>query len=200
MWLCTSWNVDWDAISSISTALATIVALFGMYYAMRADHRRQLSEQKQREHMTAVIAVAFDHELHMAQDLLKKLIIAVEESGDSREAMLNVLAATSRIQFPMLERFADKFNEFKHPAGAKLAVALSKLLQQRLNSPPDSDSISNMPIEFVDRLRDSSLAGGKDILSYVSDAREAISVDVARVARISYKSDEIAKVQAKNIK
>lgn len=184
-WLCTNLIVDWNAISAVATAVGTLVALGTALYAMRLDLLRKRDIDRQQKQLVSTLAVVFDHELHMASNLLRNIASLAGEQTDAQVAMLHIIEGTKRIQFPLLERFADRFSDFEHATAAKLAVALSKLLQQRLNPPPDIETLGEIPIEAISRTVKHSISGAIDIAKYVEDARSAISSDAARIMKIT---------------
>ncbi|MBL0028805.1 MAG: hypothetical protein IPO95_06975 [Rhodanobacteraceae bacterium] len=184
-WFCTNWIVDWNAISAVATALGTFVALGTALYAVRLEIVRNREVDRQQKQLVSVLAVVFDHELHMASSLLRKIAELAGEQEDARAAMLHITEGTRRIQFPLLERFAHRFSEFEHATAARLAVALSKLLQLRLNPAPDSNAIEEVPYELLSKSVQHSISGALDVAKYVEDARGAISSDAARIVKIT---------------
>jgi hypothetical protein len=185
VWLCSDWQLDWDAISSVATAIGTLVALATAAYAVRLERKRDREIAAERQHQTSILAVAFDHELHMLEGMLSVIVQAIDGSPNKRTALLNVIEGTHRISFPLLERFADKFAAFEKDAATRLTIVLSSALQAKLNAPPSAlAELDQLPDHMVEGMVQHARGQATALITKVQEARKAIRPDMERVARL----------------
>jgi len=116
MWVCTDWSINWDAISAVATAIATITALaFGLH----APVARFFDRRSQRRYIATAT-------IHPAQLALNQCRAAAEVLGniDAHAGTLNDLGAAMRITMhPALDRYAEKMGPFGTTVAAKFCYA-----------------------------------------------------------------------------
>lgn len=125
-WICTNWNIDWQAVGSIVGAFGLVIAALAAYFAAAAARATLQVDQQQagradaaRTLRAASVAPMFWQEVSVASDLARRLIEAAAAFRAAAIMQQNpgagldeLIEETKHLRMPQLERFADRFVDF----------------------------------------------------------------------------------------
>lgn len=139
-------------ITAFGTIAAVIVALgFGV-----VTHRREIQikrkEQADRLNRASALAVAFDHELHMACSMAKFIRENINDDcirADIHELVDLVNLGLQKIVLPLLDSSSSSLSDFSPQVGASLLVVISRCRQMQHNGPVPFGS--DIPKDITER-------------------------------------------------
>ncbi|UBM23144.1 hypothetical protein K8374_12045 [Pseudomonas sp. p1(2021b)] len=126
MWLCTDWEIDWDAISAVSTAAAAVIALCVWLFD---KHQRGLERTRLlAQIMTTPVGAAHVQISKFRSDLFPTgsdpLIGTLREDKEARRRLAEKASA---ITIDLSSQFLDKADFFSEATSSSLANAFSQV-------------------------------------------------------------------------
>lgn len=171
------WEWGWDAWVAIGTIALAVVTVATLFSTWLAERKRRSDHEELRRKEAGYMSIAFDHELHMAQGLSLKMIRAVRKYWfhSPTTALFHVIEGTKRLQVPFLTKFAARVNRFDVDTATMLTVALSRILQAKLNVPPQppADGVG-LPVKFARRACRNAVGQATKIIRETRAARQAL--------------------------
>lgn len=129
MWLCTDWEIDWNAISAVATAAAAVIALcVWLYDKKQRKLERNASARLLAQIMTTPVGAAHVQISKFRSDLFPTgsdpLISALREDKEARRRLAEKASA---ITIDLPSQFLDKADFFSEATSSSLANAFSQV-------------------------------------------------------------------------
>ncbi|WP_416199629.1 MAG: hypothetical protein ACFWT5_11625 [Pseudomonas helleri] len=129
MWLCTDWNIDWNAISAVATAAAALTAIsVWLFDKHQRKLERNASARLLAQIITTPVGAAHIQIIKFRSDIVPngsdKLIAILREDESARKQLVEKVSAIA-IELP--SQFLDKADLFSESLSSSLAYAFSQV-------------------------------------------------------------------------